>query len=377
MPTHELHTPFFEGLIDGPQVEDLALALESLGMPQRWSGLCGAFIPALNLWCLRKNESGELPRSEEKIANICGWPLRRKAKAFVQALVKAGFLDEKKEGENHVTRYSVHNFRYYHRGLLKDRERKREKRKAEASVEMSVDATMDSAEERTREGTMEGTQTRPQSAADASALTRARDGNVYGNRNGNVSENGVAVVVRESDYSKETAGASPPLPDKAPDLNGKNGTQAKSGDVWQRWQLFAEVLRAEGWGDDHTRRMIRWAAKDYRGGAWREAPADHLWRLLAWAFHVAGAKTDGRGNAIRDRVAVWIHCCTKSGAPPESCEREAKAGWVMRENSMPARGPNAAGKRAKWLEGLLSGIGRAVVVPGAEEKQQGRIGCMV
>lgn len=135
MPARELYTNFHEGLIDGAQVEDLRGRLERLGMSKTWSHLCGRFIPPLNLWCLRKSETGMLQQRAEDIAATAGWPLKKSAPAFVQALIDSGFIDVK-DGV-----YYLHNFRFYHRKILGDRERKR----ADCSMEHSKEQSMESA----------------------------------------------------------------------------------------------------------------------------------------------------------------------------------------------------------------------------------------
>ncbi len=104
------------------------------------------------------------------------------------------------------------------------------------------------------------------------------------------------------------------------------------------------------------RRIVRWALRDYRRGAWSEAPASHFWLILAWGLYVQRALRggDGTGAPIRDPIALWIHCVTAEGDHrpnlPDADLTTARQGWEALEREQ-------AGPPPAWLAQMLAKIG--------------------
>lgn len=347
MPTHSTYTPFFGDLPNHPQTWRLAERLVELGMPRRWAPLAYAFIPPLNCWCLAHAEDGDVSHlPAARIAEICGWPVRAKAKEFVAALVDAGFLEETLD-ESLRAGLVVHNFRAYNRKLLHDRERKR---KAAGVPGGAVECSREDSVECSKESARSVPGNAPEKTLERSRPNKSKSKVFNNNAKGSLKHSTTNPRAREDGTA--TTAASPPR-DKKQTTSTATTTTTTTDPAWFRWNVFAEALRRAGWGDANARRMVKWAREKILA-----APAnfDLHGQLLYWLAAAHYVTAIGSKKKLTDPVSYWLAAITEYGITPTETEyMMAKRGWEHLERELSGNPAPPA-----WLAELLENIVKPV-----------------
>lgn len=354
MPTRAPYTPFYGDLPKHKQTLRLRGLLERLGMPEKWSHLCFAFIPSLNAWCLEHN-GGSADISElspRQIAEVCGWPDARSSDGFVEALVEAGFLDHEPGEREGNGFFHVHNLDEYLRPVLHARERARQYRERKRNAERDA----------------------------------SRDGNGHkGKEKGKISTNGNGsnkqvsrAAERVTSYAEKPAPAAPgfdsgseqppaeaeaaaPATGHAPGPVPAAAEGSAEAERMRRWTIFATLLRNWGLSEPNVRRVLHWIGTD-DGGRKRDLDVNFAWRVLGTIKGIQGLGESVRKGAfekagVKDGVAYLIGIFREkpSFIPVEDNLRLARQGWEAVEAELAAKD---GVKPPDWLVMFLTGVGK-------------------
>ena len=118
-----------------------------------------------------------------------------------------------------------------------------------------------------------------------------------------------------------------------------------------RWSILAALIR-ERWSDSVAKRMLSWALT-HAGGAWREAPVDVLWHVLACGLHVREQQRIGKPVDEPERLWIWCGSNRDQARIADDHEREAKQRWHDYERRHVPEPP-------AWLAEVVSGVGHHV-----------------
>lgn len=399
MPVAKTYTAWFDGHLDHPDTQRLAAELERLGLPRRWRDWAGTVAPLLNLYCLQHQEDGDLTHlPEERIAQICRWPIPSKAEEFVSALKCAGVLEEREQPGGGV-RYVVHNFRHYCRRLLNERERKRNSRRqseeqaptqptpvrgqyADAGAERLAPIVIGTVNgnvkdrERPLTAVTAEPEKQPTPAGALRPKSEVHSEKTAGNDHGGAANEprsakaGSAAVETTPRQGMETARrteteplgaervAKPvPRPELVTSNPAPDWDPPRTEDVQACLSTLAELLRRWGWDETAVRRFLKWLINDSRGpgctlpsGVWvhRACEGDY-WRILGFAKQIEMRRA--RGGEVKDGVSLLIHMLDKGYQPTDDCYRLAKSAWIYVDQEDERVEPI-------WMREILQAIGR-------------------